>query len=94
MYITDIVNGYLTGDTNYGLGIAFSRTLGVSETTNHQYVGFFTRHTQTFVNLISTLIKSSLAKAFNDLGSIRLIPKSSPPIIHLKKRIEPKNFFR
>ena len=46
--ITDIVNGYLTGATNYGIGIAFDRTLEVTETTDHQYVGFFTRHTQTF----------------------------------------------
>jgi len=46
--ITNIVNGYLTGDTNYGLGLAFTPTLEATETTNHQYVGFFTRHTQTF----------------------------------------------
>lgn len=46
--ITNIVNGYLTGDTNYGLGIAFTRTLEETQTTKHQYVGFFTRHTQTF----------------------------------------------
>lgn len=46
--ITSIVNGYLTGDTNYGLGIAFARSLELTETTNHNYVGFFTRHTQTF----------------------------------------------
>jgi hypothetical protein len=46
--ITSVVNGYLTGDTNYGLGLAFTRTLEATETTNHQYVGFFTRHTQTF----------------------------------------------
>ena len=46
--ITNIVNGYLTGDTNYGLGIAFTRALEETQTTNHQYVGFFTRHTQTF----------------------------------------------
>ena len=46
--ITNIVNAYLTGDTNYGLGIAFTRALEQTETTKHQYVGFFTRHTQTF----------------------------------------------
>jgi hypothetical protein len=46
--ITSIVNGYLTGDTNYGLGLAFTATLEATETTNHQYVGFFSRHTQTF----------------------------------------------
>jgi len=46
--ITNIVNGYLTGDTNYGLGVAFTRALEETQTTKHQYVGFFTRHTQTF----------------------------------------------
>lgn len=46
--ITDIVNGYLTGDTNYGLGIAFARSLEETETNTYQYVGFFTNHTQTF----------------------------------------------
>ncbi len=46
--ITDTVNAYITGSTNYGLGIAFPRTLEVLETTKKQYVGFFTRHTQTF----------------------------------------------
>ena len=46
--ITSTVNAYLTGDTNYGLGIAFTRVLEETETTEHQYVGFFTRHTQTF----------------------------------------------
>lgn len=46
--VTDIVNGYLTGDTNFGLGIAYTRTLELTETSNYQYVGFFTRHTQTF----------------------------------------------
>ncbi len=46
--ISDIVNGYLTGNTNHGLGIAFSRSLELTETTSYKYVGFFTRHTQTF----------------------------------------------
>jgi len=48
MDITSIVNGYLTGDTNYGLGLAFTRTLEETETSEYQYVGFFTRHTQTY----------------------------------------------
>lgn len=46
--ISDIVNGYLTGNTNYGLGIAFTRSLELTETGSYNYVGFFTRHTQTF----------------------------------------------
>ena len=48
MDITDYVNGVLTGDTNYGLGIAYAR--GYEQMTNGtlQYVGFFTNNTQTF----------------------------------------------
>jgi len=46
--ISDIVNGYLTGGTNHGLGLAFTRSLELTETSSYQYVGFFTRHTQTF----------------------------------------------
>jgi len=46
--ISDIVNGYLTGGTNYGLGIAFERSLELTQTGSYNYVGFFTRHTQTF----------------------------------------------
>jgi hypothetical protein len=46
--ITDIVNSYITGETNYGLGIAFPPSYEETITDNFQYVGFFTRHTQTF----------------------------------------------
>jgi len=46
--ITDYVNGILTGNTNYGLGVAYSRPFELTSTVSLQYVGFFTRHTQTF----------------------------------------------
>ena len=46
--ITNIVNSYLTGETNYGLGIAFTRSYEETKTDQYQYVGFFTRHTQTY----------------------------------------------
>ena len=46
--ISDIVNGYLTGMTNNGLGLAFDESLETSIVSSLQYVGFFTRHTQTF----------------------------------------------
>lgn len=46
--ITDYVNGLITGDTNYGLGIAYAYPYELSSTQNLQYVGFFTRYTQTF----------------------------------------------
>jgi hypothetical protein len=48
MDITDLVNGYLTGATNNGLGLAFDEGFENTVTDNLQYVGFFTRHTQTF----------------------------------------------
>ena len=49
MDITDIVNGYLfSGDTNNGLGLAFDESVEKSDLINLEYVGFFTRHTQTF----------------------------------------------
>lgn len=46
--ITDYINGILTGNTSYGLGIAYARQYELTETSSLQYVGFFTRHTQTF----------------------------------------------
>lgn len=46
--ITSYVNSVLTGGTNYGLGIAYTKALEATPTTDLQYVGFFTRHTQTF----------------------------------------------
>jgi hypothetical protein len=46
--VTDYVNGILTGDTNYGLGLAYPSLLEATPTLELQYVGFFTRHTQTF----------------------------------------------
>jgi hypothetical protein len=46
--ITSYVNGLITGAANYGLGIAFARAYELIETGRLQYIGFFTRHTQTF----------------------------------------------
>jgi len=49
MDITDEVNSLITGGTtNYGYGIAFQRDLELKEVVPSQYVGFFTRHTQTY----------------------------------------------
>jgi hypothetical protein len=47
--ITDYVNGVLAGDVNYGLGIAYSRNLELTNSNNINYVGFFTNNTQTFL---------------------------------------------
>jgi len=46
--ISNEINGYLSGNTNNGLGIAFDEALENLITDNLQYTGFFTRHTQTF----------------------------------------------
>jgi len=49
MDITDEVNSLITGGTtNYGYGISFERDLETKEVVPAQYVGFFTRHTQTY----------------------------------------------
>ena len=51
MDITDEVNTLITGGTgttNYGYGIAFERDLEIIEVIPSRYVGFFTRHTQTY----------------------------------------------
>jgi hypothetical protein len=46
--ITDYVNGVMTGNTNNGLGIAYALPYELTSTQNMQYVGFFTKYTQTF----------------------------------------------
>lgn len=47
--ITNAVNEIISGNTtNYGFGIAFSEEFETIKTDNLQYVGFFTKHTQTF----------------------------------------------
>jgi hypothetical protein len=48
MDITDYVNAVITGQTNYGLGIAYARAYELLSTSYLQYVGFFTNNTQTF----------------------------------------------
>ena len=46
--ITDYVNGVITGNTNYGLGLAFDEVFEESISEYLKYVGFFTNRTQTF----------------------------------------------
>ena len=48
MDITNEVNALITGNTNYGYGIAFEESLETLEVIPARYVGFFTRHTQTY----------------------------------------------
>ncbi len=61
MDITDYVNGLLTGDTNYGLGIAYPRAFEEMNTTALQYVGFFTNNTQTFYEpFIETIYQNTI----------------------------------
>lgn len=48
MDITNYVNGLITGNTNYGLGIAYANGFEQMSTSSIQYVGFFNNNTQTF----------------------------------------------
>ena len=45
--VTNYVNGVITGNTNYGLGLAFSSLYEQLAAINTQYVGFFNENTQT-----------------------------------------------
>lgn len=46
--VTDYVNGILSGDTNYGLGLAFSLPYQDITLETDKSVSFFTKYTQTF----------------------------------------------
>lgn len=49
MDITNEINSIITGgSSNYGYGLSFDRNLEIKEVVPSQYVGFFTRHTQTY----------------------------------------------
>lgn len=48
MDVSSIINGIITGNTHYGFALAYSYELEQLETEELNYVGFFTRHTQTF----------------------------------------------
>jgi hypothetical protein len=62
MDITDEVNSLITGGTpNNGYGIAFERDLETKEVVPSQYVGFFTKHTQTYYEpFVETTYNSSI----------------------------------
>lgn len=65
--ITSYVNGVITGNTNYGLGIAYPRLFEQLSTTSLQYVGFFTNNTQTFYEpFIETIYSSHITDDRND----------------------------
>ena len=67
MDITDYVNGVLTGDTNFGLGIAYARQFEQFSTNLLQYVGFFTNNTQTFYEpFIETIYSNHITDDRND----------------------------
>jgi len=63
MDITNEVNSLITGGTtNYGYGIAFVHPLEEIITKPAQYVGFFTRHTQTYYQPFVETVNSEFIK--------------------------------
>lgn len=67
MDITSYVNGLLTGDTNYGLGIAYARPYEQIILLANQYVGFFTNNTQTFYEpYVETIYSNHIKDDRND----------------------------
>lgn len=67
MDITNYVNGLLTGNTNYGLGLAYAQSYEELNTTSLQYVGFFTNNTQTFFEpYVETIYSNHINDDRND----------------------------
>jgi hypothetical protein len=67
MDVTDYVNGLLTGNTNFGLGVAYARAYEIMNTASPQYVGFFTNNTQTFYEpFIETTYSNHITDDRND----------------------------
>ena len=65
--VTNYVNSVLSGGPNYGLGIAYARGLELTSTNSLQYVGFFTRHTQTYYEpYIETIYNNHITDDRND----------------------------
>lgn len=65
--ITPYVNGLLTGDTNYGLGVAYARAYEQMNDIELQYVGFFTNNTQTFYEpFVETIYNNHITDNRND----------------------------
>lgn len=63
MDITDYVNGLLTGNTNNGLVLAYQQEYENLRTVEYQYVGFFTRHTQ---SIYEPFVETTYADHIND----------------------------
>lgn len=65
--VTSYVNSILTGNTNYGLGVAYTTGLEATNTRGTQYVGFFTRNTQTYYEpYIETIYHNHITDDRND----------------------------
>lgn len=63
MDVTDIVNELITGTTeNYGYGVAFKRNYELKTADDLQYVGFFSRDTQTYFEPFIETVNSSVIK--------------------------------
>lgn len=88
MDITDYVNGVLTGDTNYGLGIAYARAFEEMNTDNLKYVGFFTNNTQTFYEpFVETIYSNHISDDRNDF----FLDKDNKLYLYVNVNNEPIN---
>lgn len=89
MDITEAINDILTGGTtNYGFGIAFDRITEETPTTELQYVGFFTRHTDT---LYEPHIETVYDNPINDDRSDFYLDKNNKLYLYVNLGGEPTN---
>jgi len=65
--VTDFVNSILMGNPNYGMGVAYNTGFEKTSTNNLQYVGFFSRNSQTYYEpYIETIYNNFITDDRND----------------------------
>jgi hypothetical protein len=89
MDVTSLINNILSGaTTNYGFGIAFDRFTEETPTTELQYVGFFTRHTNT---LYEPYIETTYDNPIKDDRSDFYLDKANKLYLYVNLGGEPTN---
>ena len=89
MDMTNVVNDLITGTTdNYGFGIAFPSNIELMETPEYNYVGFFTRQTQTY---FEPFVETKYSGIINDDRSKFYLDKENELCLYVNLGNKPTN---
>lgn len=87
--ITNEVNDIITGGTtNYGFGLAFPTSFEETPTTDLQYVGFYTRHTQSFYE---PFLETTYNETIKDDRNSFFLDKSNKLYLYVNAGGQPTN---